>query len=312
MVHLRIVVPERRADQAMDLLCGTPSVVNVIRLSEPARRPDGVVIMCDVAREDASVVIGELKRLEIHREGSITLELIDTAISEAAERAEKHASGAPADAVVWEEVEARTNEQVELSGVFLLFMVLAALIGAVGIYQDSPILIVGAMVVGPEFGPIAGLCVALVQRRRKLALRSAIALATGFPLAIGAAFAATLIFKATGLIDATFDQSEHSIANVIASPDFFTFFVAASAGTAGMLSLSTSKSGALIGVLISVTTIPAAANVGVTAAYGDWENFRGSLGQLAINMAAILLAGMVTLTVQRMLYVRRRRRLAAA
>jgi uncharacterized hydrophobic protein (TIGR00271 family) len=312
MVHLRIVVPERRADQAMDLLCGTPSVVNVIRLSEPARRPDGVVIMCDVAREDASVVIGELKRLEIHREGSITLELIDTAISEAAERAEKHARGAPADAVVWEEVEARTNEQVELSGVFLLFMVLAALIGAVGIYQDSPILIVGAMVVGPEFGPIAGLCVALVQRRRKLALRSAIALATGFPLAIGAAFAATLIFKATGLIDATFDQSEHSIANVIASPDFFTFFVAASAGTAGMLSLSTSKSGALIGVLISVTTIPAAANVGVTAAYGDWENFRGSLGQLAINMAAILLAGTVTLTVQRMLYVRRRRRLAAA
>ena len=311
MVHLRIVVPERHAEQAMDVLCGTDSVVNVIRLSEPARRPDGVVIMCDVAREDASVVIADLKRLNIHREGSITLELIDTAISAVAERAERHAKGAPADAVVWEEVEARTNEQVELSGVFLAFMVLAALIATVGIYQDSPILIVGAMVVGPEFGPIAGLCVALVQRRRKLALRSAIALATGFPLAIAAAFAATLVFKATGLIDATFDQSEHSIANVIASPDFFAFFVAASAGTAGMLSLSTSKSGALIGVLISVTTIPAAANVGVTAAYGDWENFRGSLGQLAINLAAILLAGTTTLAVQRLLYVRRRRRLAA-
>ncbi len=75
--------------------------------------------MCDVAREDASVVIADLKRLDIHREGSITLELIDTAISDVADRAEKHARGAPADAVVWEEVEARTNEQVELSGVFL-------------------------------------------------------------------------------------------------------------------------------------------------------------------------------------------------
>ena len=68
---------------------------------------------------------------------------------------------------------------------------------------------------------------------------------------------------------------------MIASPDFFAFFVAACAGAAGMLSLSTAKSGALIGVLISVTTIPAAANIGVTAAYGDWENFRGSVGQLA-------------------------------
>jgi uncharacterized hydrophobic protein (TIGR00271 family) len=308
MVHLRIVAPERCAEQAMDRLCSADSVVNVIRLSEPARRPDGVVIMCDVAREDASVVIADLKELGIHRDGSITLELIDTAISAVAERAEQHARGAPADAVVWEEVEARTNEQVELSGVFLIFMVLAALIATVGIYQDSAILIVGAMVVGPEFGPIAGLCVALVQRRRALARRSGVALAVGFPLAIAATFAATLIFKATGLADAQFDQSEHSIANVIASPDAFAFVVAACAGAAGMLSLSTSKSGALIGVLISVTTIPAAANIGVTAAYGDWENFRGSAAQLAINLGAILLSGTATLSVQRLLYVRRRRR----
>jgi uncharacterized hydrophobic protein (TIGR00271 family) len=308
MVHMRIVAPEHRADAAMDLLCGTDSVCNVIRLQEPARRPDGVVIMCDVAREDASVVISDLKGLNLHHEGSIALELIDTAISDVADRAEKHAKGAPADAVVWEEVESRTEEQVELSATFLLFMVLAALIAAVGIYQDSAILIVGAMVVGPEFGPIAGFCVALVQRRRPLARRSAVALAVGFPLAIGAALLATVIFKATGLTGETFDQSEHSIANVISSPDFFAFFVAACAGAAGMLSLSTSKSGALIGVLISVTTIPAAANIGVTAAYGDWESFRGSAGQLGINLGAILLAGTTTLAVQRMLYVRRRRR----
>jgi uncharacterized hydrophobic protein (TIGR00271 family) len=308
MVHLRLVVPERHAEQAMDLLCSTDSVCNVIRLREPSRRPDGVVIVCDVAREDASVVIGELKALGIHREGSISLEQIDTAISEVARRAEEHAAGAPADAVVWEEVEARTDEQVELSGAFLLFMVLAALIAAVGIYQDSAILIVGAMVVGPEFGPIAGLCVALVQRRRTLALRSGVALAIGFPLAIAATFVATLLFKATDLNEDTLDQSSHTIANVIASPDFFTFFVAACAGAAGVLSLSTAKSGALIGVLISVTTIPAAANIGVTAAYQDWENFRGSAGQLAINLGAILVAGTATLAVQRMLYVRRRRR----
>jgi uncharacterized hydrophobic protein (TIGR00271 family) len=308
MVHLRIVVPERRAEEAMDLLCGSDSVLNVIRLGDRARRPDGVVIMCDVASEDASVVIHDLKRLGIHREGSITLEQIDTAISTVAERAEKHAKGAPADAVVWEEVEARTEEQVELSGVFLAFMALAALIAAVGIYQDSAILIVGAMVVGPEFGPIAGLCVALVQRRRALASRSAVALALGFPLAILTTFAATLIFRATGVADADFDQSEHAIANVIASPDFLAFFVAVCAGAAGMLSLSTAKSGALIGVLISVTTIPAAANIGVTAAYGDWETFRGSAEQLAINLTAIVLAGTAVLSLQRVLYDRRRRR----
>jgi uncharacterized membrane protein len=84
--------------------------------------------------------------------------------------------------------------------------------------------------------------------------------------------------------------------------------VAACAGVAGILSLSTAKSGALIGVLISVTTIPAAANIGVSAAYGEWSSLGGSVGQLALNLTAILLAGTTTLYLQRRLYLRRRRR----
>ena len=74
-----------------------------------------------------------------------------------------------------------------------------------------------------------------------------------------------------------------------------------------MMSLSTAKSGALIGVLISVTTIPAAANVGVAAAYEDWDAFSGSLQQLGINIVSLLLAGTLTLYVQRLQYLRRRR-----
>ena len=50
---------------------------------------------------------------------------------------------------------------------------------------------------------------------------------------------------------------------------------------AGVLSLTSAKSGALIGVLISVTTIPAAANIGVAAAYGDGEEWRGAMVQLS-------------------------------
>jgi uncharacterized hydrophobic protein (TIGR00271 family) len=308
VIHLRIVSPPDRTEQVLEVLKCTESVINVIVLEGAARRPDGDVIMCDVAREDASVVLSDLKSLNLHEDGSIALEPVDTVLSKYAERAEKHAPGAPADAVVWEEVEQRTSENVELSAVFLLFMVLAALIAAVGIFLDSPILIVGAMVVGPEFGPIAGFCVAAVQRRRDLAIRSAVALAVGFPLAISATYVATLIFKATDLTPDTFTADSHSLSNVIASPDFFAAFVAVCAGAAGMLSLSTAKSGALIGVLISVTTIPAAANIGVAAAYQDWSAWRGSMGQLSINLAAILVAGTAVLAIQRFLYHRRRRR----
>ena len=306
MVHLRIVVPADRADRAMEMLCRTPSVCNVIYLEGAARKPAGDVILCDVAREDASVVLSDLRELEIERDGSIAMEDIDAQMSVAAKEAEEYAKGSPSDAVIWEQVEHRTSENVELSAVYLIFMVLAGLIASVGIFLDSPILIVGAMVVGPEFGPIAGFCVAAVQLRRDLAVRSGIALALGFPLAITAVYLTTHIFKLTGVTPDAFTEADHSLARSIANPDFFAFFVAVCAGAAGVLSLSTAKSGALIGVLISVTTIPAAANIGVAAAYQDWGSWRGSLGQLAFNLAGILAAGTATLYIQRLLYRRRR------
>lgn len=307
MINLRIVAPREHSEAALEVLEACASVINVIHLRDAAHRPDGDVIMCDVAREDASVVISDLRSLEIERHGSIAIESIDTTVGDVARRAEEVARGHPVDAVVWEQVGERTSESAALTASFLAFMVLAALIASVGIYLDSPILIVGAMVVGPEFGPVAGFCVAAVQKRARLASESFTALAVGFPVAIVAVVLMSFVFNWTGVTPDTFTEADHSLSRTIAAPDVFAAVVAFCAGIAGMLSLTTAKSGALIGVLISVTTIPAAANVGVAAAYSDWGAFRGSLGQLGVNIAMLLLAGTLTLYVQRLLYLRRRR-----
>ncbi len=308
MVHLRIVVPEDRCRKVLDLLETAPSTTNLVLLAGAARQPRGDVVLCDIAREEASVLIEDLKELGIARDGSIALEQIDSQLSEAADRAERAARGMPSDAVVWEEVEARTSETTELGGNFLLFMVLACLIASVGIFTGSPILIIGAMVVGPEFGPLAGLCVAAVERRRGVAVRSLAALAVGFPAGITAAFLFTLFCVSTGLVDSGFKSIDNPLTQFIAEPDTFSFIVATFAGTAGMLSLTSAKSGALVGVLISVTTIPAAANIGVAAALGNWGDWRGAMLQLSVNLAAIVLASVATLSVQRALFGRRRRR----
>jgi uncharacterized hydrophobic protein (TIGR00271 family) len=306
VVHLRIVVPGYQAENVLDLLCGTPSVVNVIHLPRAARKPEGDVILADVAREDASVIIGDLRELDVHQEGSIALETVDTSISDVAAAAEKAAAGLPSDAVVWEEVEATTSESTELSWSFLIFMVIAMLIASAGIVLDQPILIVGAMIVGPEYGPLAGLIVAIVERRGHLARRSLAALAVGFPLGIVVTGGVTSVLKWTGIGPESLET--HPFTEFISNPDFYSAFVGYLAGIVGVLSLTSAKSGALVGVLVSVVTIPAAANVGVAAAYGDWSEGWGALGQLGINLGAILLGGLLTLFVQRRIYVNRRRR----
>jgi uncharacterized hydrophobic protein (TIGR00271 family) len=303
MVHLRIVTPPERSGKVIGLLEATPSACNLIVIEGAARQPSGDVVLCDVAREDASVVIGDLKELGVPRDGSIALEEIDSQISDAADRAERAAPGMPGDAVVWEEVEARTSEATELNANFLTFIALACLIASVGILLGQPILIVGAMVVGPEFGPLAGLCVALVERRRDVGLRSLVA----FPVGITAAFVFALLAKETGLIEASFELGDHPLTSFISEPNTFSFIVALFAGVAGVLSLTSAKSGALVGVLISVTTIPAAAAIGVACAFADWADWLGAMAQLAINLSAILIAGVTTLLLQNRVYQRRRR-----
>ncbi len=308
MVHLRIVVPTSKSERVVELLEATASVSSLARIEGAARKPEGDLVLCDVAREDASVVIGDLRELGVPEEGSISIEEIDSQLSAAAERAERAARGLAGDAVIWEEVESRTSEATELNANFLAFIVLACLIASVGLMLGQPILIVGAMVVGPEFGPLAGLCVAFVQRRHDVGLRSLTALAVGFPCGITAAYLFGHFTMATGLVDPGFKLTQNELTAFVSNPNKFSFIVALFAGMAGMLSLTSAKSGALVGVLISVTTIPAAAAIGVAFAYGDWPSWRGSMEQLAINLIAILIAGVGTLLVQNSVYKRRRHR----
>jgi uncharacterized hydrophobic protein (TIGR00271 family) len=115
--------------------------------------------------------------------------------------------------------------------------------------------------------------------------------------------AATVIFTwimtALGLLNASMLTAERPLTSFIWKPDALSWIVGFLAGIAGMLSLTSAKSGALVGVLISVTTIPAAANAAVALAYWVPGEAVGSAIQLVINLSAIVVAGTFTLIVLR-------------
>jgi uncharacterized hydrophobic protein (TIGR00271 family) len=301
VLHLRLITPADRTDAVCSLLAETVGVTNVIVLAGAAREPAGDVVLCDVAREAADHLVDRLATLGIEQDGSIAIEEIDTALSRVARQAQADAPGEGVDAVVWNQVEERTSEESTLSATFLIFLSIATLIAGVGVLLDQPILIVGAMVVGPEFGPIAGLCVALALRERELAIRSLRALVIGFPVAIGVTVLATLLARVAGLVEPAMLDSEHPLTSFISRPDAFSFVVALLAGIVGILSLTAAKSGALIGVLISVTTVPAAGSAAVALALGEPGMALGSALQLAINLCGMVIAGTSTLLLQRRL-----------
>ena len=306
MTNLRLIVPVALVAQVLALLRELRSVTNVVHVPGAGVEPAGDLISADVAREDVSLVVERLCGLGLDETGAIALEAVDASPFRSARHAMRDAEGFASDAVLWEQVEQTVSESSDLSFTFFAFMAIATCLAAIGILVDSAILIVGAMVVGPEFGPLAALSVALVLRRHGIAHRSAIALVAGFGVGILAAFLLTLALRAFDLGPEAQALEERAQTYFVSHPDTFSVLVALLAGTAGMLSLLTARSGALIGVLISVTTIPAAANIGVAAAYRNWDEFRGATLQLAINLGALVLAGIATLLVEQAAFRRRR------
>lgn len=309
MLHLRLIAPAEKTDDVVRLIEGTIGTAHLCVLPGAARDPAGDVVMCDVAREAGETLLGGLRRLELDTSGSIAVETIDLALSKQAEKAEEEAPGEPADAVLWEELTEATHEESTLSVTYLAFLTLATMIAACGVVLDNSILIVGAMAVGPEFGPLAGISTAAVQRQPRLALRSVIALLVGFAAAMAVTVAFSLFMDAVGLFTEEQLKGERPQTGFVYAPDWFSFVVAVLAGAAGTLSLTSAKSGALVGVAISVTTVPAAANAAVALSYGDTVQTWGSTEQLLLNLFGITLAGTVTLLAQKYFWAGQRERL---
>lgn len=306
MLHLRLITPADRTDEVVRLVEKTVGTTHLVVLPAAARNPAGDVVLCDVAREAGDELISGLRRLGLDETGSIAVENIDLSLSRRADKAEEEAPGEGADAVLWEGLTEATHEESTLSVTYVAFITLATMIAACGVVLDNAILIVGAMAVGPEFGPLAGVCTAMVRRHPRLALRSLTALLVGFAVAMAVTVGFSLLMDALGLFHRSALEGRRPNTAFVYAPDAFSFIVALLAGVAGTLSLTSAKSGALVGVAISVTTVPAAANAAVALAYGDTTQTLGSTDQLLLNLLGIILAGTLTLLAQKYFWKRQR------
>ncbi|MET9149697.1 DUF389 domain-containing protein [Streptomyces griseoflavus] len=309
MLHLRLITPAEQTDEVVRLVEGTIGTAHLCVLPGAARDPAGDVVLCDVAREAGDDLLSGLQRLGLDRTGSIAVENVGLSLSRRAAEAEKEAPGESADAVLWEHLTDATHEESTLSVTYLAFLTLATMIAACGVVLDNAVLIVGAMAVGPEFGPLAGISTAVVQRRPRLAARSLLALLVGFAVAMTLTVGFSLFMDAVGLFTEEQLEGERPQTGFVYAPDWFSFVVAVLAGAAGTLSLTSAKSGALVGVAISVTTVPAAANAAVALSYGDTVQTWGSSEQLLLNLLGITLAGILTLLTQKALWSRQHERL---
>lgn len=180
MLSLRLIVPTGSTDAVSRHLDEDPRTTNVLVIRGAAVRPAGDLVQCEVTREAASEVLGWLRARGIYDDGSVVVTDVAAAPSTNTRATERAAPGAPDDAIVWDAVVDNAYGEARGSWSFYAFLTLATTIAAVAVVTDSAILVVGAMVVGPEFGVVAALAVGLAARRPTLIKDSARLLVKGF------------------------------------------------------------------------------------------------------------------------------------
>jgi uncharacterized hydrophobic protein (TIGR00271 family) len=216
------------------------------------------------------------------------------------------ATGTVEASLVWTDVIGTAWLNARPIARYLAFMLAAGVIGSYGVIDNNSILIVGAMAVSPDLLPITAIGVGIVARRLGLAARAFLTLAVGLGVAALAAALSAFVQDQLDLIPSGFDIEETGVLGGLTAVSNETIAVALVAGIAGMLALETRASSG-VGVAISVTTIPAAAYLGVAAGLRETDKALGALGVLGANVTMMVVGAVATLALQRFLIRRRGR-----
>jgi uncharacterized hydrophobic protein (TIGR00271 family) len=295
MMQVEVFGPSGLMGEVASALDALDGVTRVTRVE--AARPGHSVVAASARPRAVDPLLDELTHFEIP--GS------DIAVTRV-DAVEWTATRDGETGLVWADVLGQAWVNARPIGRYLTLMLAAGVIAGYGVLERNAILIVGAMAVSPDLLPITAIAVGLVGRSGRLAAEALLTLAAGLAVTAAAAAALSFVLDQVDLVPSGFSLSSASDAlGGLTSINDETVVVALVAGIAGMLTLETRASSA-VGVAVSVTTIPAAAYLGVAAGLGEVGTASGALGLLATNVAMMVLGASATLVVQRRL--RRRAR----
>jgi uncharacterized hydrophobic protein (TIGR00271 family) len=253
-------------------------------------RDGNALVTADVRAANADAALKMVRGLEIPAE-DVSLLRLDVIGS-------TPASDEPVS-LIWADLlgQARVNARTAVR--YLVFMAVAGVIAGFGVIDEDEILIVGAMAVAPDLLPVTAVCTGLVLGRPRLIRAGLGSLVVGLGVACAFAAAITGFLNLFDLLPANFAVHETGLASQ-QHIEAETILVALAAGIAGMLAVET-RASVGVGVAISVTTIPAAAFLGVAAGIGEFSKSLSALGVLGANIAMMLVGGSIALVVQRKL-----------
>ncbi|NOQ14295.1 MAG: TIGR00341 family protein [Methyloprofundus sp.] len=174
------------------------------------------------------------------------------------------------------------KENAKTTSTFLLLMVLSAMLATLGLFLNSPAVVIGAMVLAPLMSPIISLSMGLQRSDIKLSRRAFTTLLVGTFIALALSATMACLFPV------------HIVTNEIQgrlNPSILDLLVAVLSGVAGAFAHSRENiAKSLPGVAIAVALVPPLCVAGIGLGWMNQEIFLGAMLLYITNLAGIILA----------------------
>jgi len=294
---VQISVPRGKREATLGVLDneGIDYVVN----DESSGRDIAAVVTFPLPTNAVEPVLEELRGVGLNDDTYTVITEANTVISRDFEALEdRYAEEKDEDRIAREELTAKAEALAPSLTNYVLLTVISAVIATAGLLLDSPAVVVGSMVIAPLIGPAMTANVGTVVDDNELFIRGVKLQAFGLLLAIASATVFAVLVRTANVVPPIADVTSVGQVRERVAPDFLSLVVALGAGAAGVLSLTSGVSTALVGVMIAVALIPPAATVGIGIAWGQPLVSLGSGVLVLVNILSINLAVLVGLWYQ--------------
>ncbi|ELY49302.1 DUF389 domain-containing protein [Natronolimnohabitans innermongolicus] len=291
MRRIEVFVPEDRCADALAVL--DDEGIDYVRTAESGDGVDGELITFPLPAQAVESVLTALDEAGID-DDFVVVSSIETARTPRIDDLEdRYVNGrAEDDSIAHAEIRARALEMTPGRLTYYAMTVISAIVATAGLLLDSPAIVVGSMVIAPQVSAALTGTVGLVLDDREMVVDGLASLVLGLGVAIGSAFVFAWLVQFGGFVPSTIDITAIAQVQNRISPGLLTIIVGIGAGAAGAFGLATAIPVSLVGVMIAVALIPAAAAVGIGAAWGDAPVAIGAFLLVAVNATSILLSGL--------------------
>ncbi len=176
-----------------------------------------------------------------------------------------------------------------INSVFVILLILATVIAALGLFIDSSSVIIGAMLLAPLMQPIVSLSMGVLRQDEDLFKNASKTVLIGVMITLSTAM---LVAYLTPIRELSSEMASRL------SPTLLDMLVAIASGIAAAYVKNDEKiSSSLAGVAIAVALVPPLAVSGIGLGWGDWTMFILALLLFVTNLIGIVLAGAITFLV---------------